>query len=140
MLEIGLKITVIGTITASGQLVIRTHSGSLIKPTIRLTSIFLPDASDGNEPLFEQDKQVRQAALGTVAGFFAFGLDRVFSRSAPGTMGTLVAIPFTPLSETLRRLVPGRGSGLVSYRCLFVGVTASRIGQHDPGSYRLRLG
>ncbi len=44
--------------------------------------------------LIEQDKTVRGIVWGTPAGFLAFGLGSGLSRYAPGTMGTIVAVPF----------------------------------------------
>jgi phosphatidylglycerophosphatase A len=41
-----------------------------------------------------QARVLREVALGTPAGFLAFGFGAGLSPIAPGTMGTLVAIPF----------------------------------------------
>ena len=84
--------------------------------------------------LFESDQQVRRAALGTVAGFLAFGFGSGLSRFAPGTMGTLVAIPFAPLLKTLAPAwYLGLLAGLFLLGVYLCGVTADRIGRHDPG-------
>jgi len=42
----------------------------------------------------EQDADLRRVALRTPAGFLAFGLGSGLSRYAPGTVGTVVAVPF----------------------------------------------
>ena len=47
--------------------------------------------------LFQQDRAVREVALGTATGFLAFGLGSGLFRHAPGTMGTIVAVPFATL-------------------------------------------
>lgn len=57
------------------------------------------------KPLFEQDVDVRKAALGTVTGFLAFGFGSGLSRFAPGTMGTIVAVPFIFLLKPLPPLI-----------------------------------
>ena len=84
--------------------------------------------------LIEQDTQVRHAALETIPGFLAFGFGSGLSRYAPGTMGTLVAIPFAPL---LKALSPIGYWGLLGVLFLLgiwlCGVTAKRLEKHDPG-------
>ena len=86
------------------------------------------------KPLLEQDREIREAALRTPAGFLAFGFGSGLSRFAPGTMGTMVAIPFTFL---LKQLPPYLFWVLLIalfligiYLC---GSTARRLGKHDPG-------
>jgi phosphatidylglycerophosphatase A len=84
--------------------------------------------------LLEHDEQIRRAALGTVPGFFAFGFGSGLSRFAPGTMGTLVAIPFAPLLKSLAPI--GYWGVLIILFLLGIwicGVTAGRLGRHDPG-------
>ena len=55
----------------------------------------------------DQDKTVqdgralRKVALGTPSGLLAFGFGSGLSPFAPGTMGTLVAIPFAFLLKNL---------------------------------------
>ena len=84
--------------------------------------------------LIEQDQKVRQVALGTVAGWLAFGLGSGLSRYAPGTMGTVVAVPFALLLKSL----PG-GVFWLALAVLFLAgvylcdVSSKRLGQHDPG-------
>ena len=84
--------------------------------------------------LIEKDSQVRQVALGTPAGFLAFGLGSGLSRYAPGTMGTLMAVPFAILLKSLPdfafwlALVVLFVAGI--YLC---DVSSKRLGQHDPG-------
>jgi len=86
------------------------------------------------KPLLEQDREIREAALRTPAGFLAFGFGSGLSRFAPGTMGTMVAIPFSFL---LKQLPPYLFWVLLIalfligiYLC---GSTARRLGKHDPG-------
>lgn len=84
--------------------------------------------------LIEQDQKVRQVALGTAAGWLAFGLGSGLSRYAPGTMGTVVAVPFALLLKSL----PG-GVFWLALAALFLAgvylcdVSSKRLGQHDPG-------
>lgn len=82
----------------------------------------------------EQDKRVRRVALRTFPGFLAFGFGSGLSRFAPGTMGTVIAIPFAPL---LKALPPVGYWGLLGALFLagvwLCGVTAGRLGKHDPG-------
>ena len=85
--------------------------------------------------LFVQDADLRRVALRTPAGFLAFGLGAGLSRYAPGTAGTLVAVPFAVL---LKQLPPNLFLPAVAALFL-VGVylcgTASRmLGRHDPGN------
>ena len=51
--------------------------------------------------LLEQDPKVRKVALGTPAGLVAFGFGSGLSRYAPGTVGTVAAIPFAFLLKSL---------------------------------------
>jgi len=86
------------------------------------------------KPLFEQDVDVRKAALGTVTGFLAFGFGSGLSRFAPGTMGTIVAVPFIFLLKPLPPLI--FWALLLTLFLLGVylcGTTARRLGKHDPG-------
>ena len=77
---------------------------------------------------------MRKVALGTPAGFLAFGFGSGLSRYAPGTVGTVAAIPLALILKSLPAawfwplLV---GSFLLGiYLC---DVSARRLGQHDPG-------
>jgi phosphatidylglycerophosphatase A len=84
--------------------------------------------------LIEPDAQVRGVALGTFPGFFAFGFGSGLSRFAPGTMGTLAAIPFAPLLKALSPLFYwGVLVALFAVGVWLCGVTAERLGKHDPG-------
>jgi phosphatidylglycerophosphatase A len=62
----------------------------------------------------EQKEFLRRVALGTPTGFLAFGFGSGLSPYAPGTMGTLAAIPLAVLL----------------YLC---DVSSKRLGLHDPG-------
>jgi phosphatidylglycerophosphatase A len=84
--------------------------------------------------LINQDPVTRQVALRTLPGFFAFGFGSGLSRFAPGTMGTLAAIPFALL---LKRL-PDPVFWIVLTGLFLLGVhicnaASRRLGQHDPG-------
>jgi phosphatidylglycerophosphatase A len=85
--------------------------------------------------LIEQDPDLRRVALRTPAGFFAFGFGSGLSRYAPGTAGTVAAIPFAVLFKQ----VPLPLFWVVLAALFFAGVylcgVASRmIGRHDPGN------
>jgi phosphatidylglycerophosphatase A len=82
----------------------------------------------------EQDREIRQAALHTPAGFLAFGFGAGLSRFAPGTMGTIVAVPFI----YLLRLLPPAGFWALLFILFLLGIylcgiTARRLREHDPG-------
>lgn len=84
--------------------------------------------------IIDQDAAVRRVALGTFSGFLAFGFGSGLSRFAPGTMGTLTAIPFALLLKTLPMVV----FWPVLIFLFLVGihichVSSKRLGQHDPG-------
>jgi len=84
--------------------------------------------------LFEQDAAVRKVALGTPAGFLAFGLGSGLSRYAPGTVGTIAAVPMAAALKCL----PAAWFWVI-LAGLFLGgihlcdVSSKRLGQHDPG-------
>ena len=83
----------------------------------------------------EQDADLRRVALRTPAGFLAFGLGAGLSHYAPGTVGTLVAVPFAWL--LLQMPPPLYWGALVVLFLLGVWLcgTASRmLGRHDPGN------
>jgi phosphatidylglycerophosphatase A len=84
--------------------------------------------------LFTRDQALRREALGTPAGFLAFGFGSGLSRFAPGTMGTLVAVPFALLLKNL----PTAWFWLALVILFLLGVllcekSSQRLGQHDPG-------
>jgi phosphatidylglycerophosphatase A len=84
--------------------------------------------------LFESDPGVRGVALRTLPGFLAFGFGSGLSRYAPGTMGTLAAIPFAVLLKGL----PAVGFWLILAGLFIAGIwicdiSSKRLGQHDPG-------
>ena len=84
--------------------------------------------------LFDQDPQVRKVALGTPAGLVAFGFGSGLSRYAPGTVGTVAAIPFAFLLKGL----PLAWFWLLLAGLFLAGIhlcdiSARRLGQHDPG-------
>jgi phosphatidylglycerophosphatase A len=84
--------------------------------------------------LFDQDPEVRRVALGSPSGFLAFGFGSGLSRFAPGTMGTLAAIPLGLLLKAL----PDVWFWLVLLGAFLAGiyicdVSSRRLGRHDPG-------
>jgi len=84
--------------------------------------------------LLEQDESLRRVALGTPAGFLAFGFGSGLSRFAPGTMGTVVAVPFAILLKSL----PAAWFWCALASLFLAGiylcdVSSKRLGQHDPG-------
>jgi phosphatidylglycerophosphatase A len=85
--------------------------------------------------LFEQDATLRRVALRTPTGLLALGLGAGLSRYAPGTVGTLVAVPFALLLKQL----PPLAFWSVLAALAIVGIPlcgrASRmLGRHDPGN------
>ena len=51
--------------------------------------------------LFEQDPELRRVALRTPAGLLALGFGSGLAGFAPGTAGTVMAIPFALLLKNL---------------------------------------
>jgi len=82
----------------------------------------------------DQDPEVREVALGSVSGFMAFGFGSGLSRHAPGTMGTLAAIPFAVLLKSLPVLAFWLVlSGLFLLGVKICTISSNKLGQHDPG-------
>ena len=83
----------------------------------------------------EQDADLRRVALRTPAGFLAFGLGSGLSRYAPGTVGTVVAVPFAWL---LMQMPPALyWTALAALFLLGVwlcGAASRMLGRHDPGN------
>ena len=84
--------------------------------------------------VFDTDPAVRRVALGTPAGFVAFGFGSGLSRFAPGTVGTLAAIPFGLVLKSL----PATWFWALLVIFFLAGihlcdVSSKRLGQHDPG-------
>jgi phosphatidylglycerophosphatase A len=82
----------------------------------------------------EQSRATAAFVFGNPAAFLAFGFGSGLSPVAPGTMGTLAAIPFALLLKMLPItwfwLVLVFLFALGIYLC---GITGKRLGQHDPG-------
>lgn len=76
----------------------------------------------------------RKLAFGTTAGFFAFGFGSGLSPLAPGTAGTLAAVPF---AIALKMLPAALFWPLLAVMFLagvhLCTVTSRRLGRHDPG-------
>jgi len=84
--------------------------------------------------LFETDPELRRVALRTPTGFLAFGFGSGLARHAPGTVGTLAAVPFGWLLKQLP--ASGYGAALLALFLLGVyvcGAASRRLGRHDPG-------
>ena len=91
-------------------------------------------SSPGNEAVNPPAAGTRKVALGSVDGFLAFGLGSGLSPFAPGTMGTLVAIPF---------IFPLRGLGVGGFWLALIllfllgvwlcGRVSQKLGMHDHG-------
>ena len=79
-------------------------------------------------------KTARELAFGSVSGFFAYGFGSGLAPVAPGTFGTLAAIP---IALALKLLPLSVFLGLLPVLFLlgvwFCDVTSKRLGQHDPG-------
>jgi len=85
--------------------------------------------------LVAQDEVLRRVALRTPAGLLACGLGAGLSRYAPGTAGTLVAVPFAIL---LKQLPPTLFWSALAALFLagipLCGAASRMLGHHDPGS------
>jgi phosphatidylglycerophosphatase A len=82
----------------------------------------------------EQPRATAAFVFGNPAAFLAFGFGSGLSPLAPGTMGTLAAIPFA----LLLKMLPMTGFWAVlvllfAFGVYLCGVTGKRLGQHDPG-------
>lgn len=76
----------------------------------------------------------RDLALGTPAGFLAFGFGSGLSPWAPGTMGTLAAIPLAIVFKLLPVFVFWPLLLVLFLLGIYLcDVTEKRLGQHDPG-------
>ena len=90
--------------------------------------------STGKENLNPDRLKLRKVALGSPSGFLAFGFGSGLSPFAPGTMGTLVAVPFI---FALR--APGEPGFWIALFLLFLlGVfvcehVSRKLGVHDHG-------
>jgi phosphatidylglycerophosphatase A len=87
------------------------------------------------KPLFNADPEIRRIAFSTPWGFLALGLGSGLFRAAPGTAGTVVAIP---LALALVAIPPWLAISVVVG--LFIAgiplcrVTAQAMGEADPGA------
>lgn len=82
----------------------------------------------------QQHLLLRKVALGSPSGFLAFGFGSGLSPFAPGTMGTLVAIPFIFALKSL-----GNAGFWIALLLLFLlgvqlcGHVSRKLGVHDHG-------
>lgn len=81
-----------------------------------------------------QDLSEREVALKTVPGFFAYGFGSGLAPFAPGTFGTLAAIPFAValkfLSVPLQLAIIATAFFVGIYLC---EISGRRAGRKDPG-------
>ena len=81
-----------------------------------------------------QGKALRKVALGSPSGLLAFGFGSGLSPWAPGTMGTIVAIPFALLLHPFPLLMQmGVIAVLFVAGIYFCNKTSRRLGTHDFG-------
>jgi len=76
----------------------------------------------------------RRVALGSLSGFLAYGFGSGLAPWAPGTFGTLAAVPFAFLLKNLA--LPGYLLLLAGLFVMGVAVcsrASERLGRHDPG-------
>ena len=76
----------------------------------------------------------RRVAFGSPSGFLAYGLGSGLAPWAPGTFGTLAAVPFALLLKGL--VLPGYLlllCGLFILGVAVCGRASERLGRHDPG-------
>ena len=90
---------------------------------------------DGRNPVFNTDPALRQLAFSTPWGFLALGFGSGLFRIAPGTAGTVVAIPLAVMLSALPPLI----AVVVVLSLFVVGIplcraTATAMGQSDPGA------
>ena len=84
--------------------------------------------------LFETDPDLLRVALRTPTGIFAFGFGSGLARVAPGTVGTLLAVPLGWFLKQLPALWYGPVLLLLFLAGIYVcGAASRRLGQHDPG-------
>ena len=84
--------------------------------------------------LLDQDPEIRRVALATPAGFIAFGFGSGLSSFAPGTVGTIAAVPLA----YLLKMLPAAWFWPVLLIFFLLGihvcdVSSKRLGKHDPG-------
>ena len=85
--------------------------------------------------LLVQDPELRRVALHSPAGFLAFGLGAGLSRYAPGTAGTVAAIPFAVILIQLPAPAYWAALAILFLLGVYVCGAASReLGRHDPGN------
>ena len=86
------------------------------------------------DPVTPSPPMLRKTALGSPSGFLAFGFGSGLSPFAPGTMGTLVAIPFAIVLKSLGTM----GFWIVLVLAFLSGIklceqASRKLGVHDHG-------
>jgi len=90
--------------------------------------------SSSNDKVAPQRSVLKKVALGSPSGFLAFGFGSGLSPVAPGTMGTLAAVPFVFALKNLETA----GFWLVLFLLFLSGVklcthVSRKLGVHDHG-------
>jgi phosphatidylglycerophosphatase A len=90
--------------------------------------------STEKDPVTPNPPMLRKTALGSPSGFLAFGFGSGLSPFAPGTMGTLVAIPFAIVLKSLGPM----GFWIVLVLAFLSGIklceqASCKLGVHDHG-------
>ena len=105
-----------------------------MNPVLQVTSTLPVARRNQREPMNDKTISAREAAFGTPAGFFAFGFGSGLAPKAPGTVGTLAAVPLA----ILLKLLPAAWFWPLLLVSFLLGiylcdVTSRRLGRHDPG-------
>ena len=91
------------------------------------------NSSEKDKPVPDR-RALKKVALGSPSGLLAFGFGSGLSPFAPGTMGTLVAVPFTFVLKSLG--TPGFWIALLLLFLLGIqlcGQVSRKLGMHDHG-------
>ena len=91
-------------------------------------------SANGKDKVVLESSVLKRVALRSPAGFLAFGFGSGLSRFAPGTMGTLVAVPFTFALKSLGE----PGFWIILGLLFLLGVklcdhVSQKLGVHDHG-------
>ena len=88
----------------------------------------------GGRALDKHQTSPRDITFGSLSGFFAFGFGSGLAPWAPGTFGTLAAIPFAVGLKLLPPLVLWLAVPVAFVLGVYLcDVASRRLGQHDPG-------
>ncbi|MDX1556746.1 MAG: phosphatidylglycerophosphatase A [Xanthomonadales bacterium] len=91
--------------------------------------------SEASKSIFSRDPALRRMALRTSWGFLATGFGSGLFRSAPGTAGTVVALPIAAvLAQLPTTLALFAVFSLFAAGVYICRVAAAMLGQSDPGA------